>query len=128
MRLSHIAIALAAPFAIVAPAAAAEFKDYTPAAFAKAQASGRPILIDVAASWCPVCAAQHKAMQKITANGAQPDLLVLRVDYDKQKPVWKKFGAQKQSTLIAFRGKRETGRMSYDADETRIRALIATTA
>lgn len=128
MNFSHLAIALAAPFAIAAPAAAADFQDYSPAAFARAQASGRPILIDVAASWCPVCAAQHKAMQKITAGGAHPDLLVLRVDYDKQKPVWKKFGAQKQSTLIAFRGKKETGRMSYDADETRIRALIGTTA
>jgi thiol:disulfide interchange protein len=128
MNFSYLAIAIAAPFAIAAPAAAADFQDYSPAAFANAQASGRPILIDVAASWCPVCAAQHKVMQKITAGGAQPDLLVLRVDYDTQKPIWKKFGAQKQSTLIAFRGKRETGRMSYDADEDRIRALIATTA
>jgi thiol:disulfide interchange protein len=128
LRLAHFAIALAAPFAIIAPAAAADFQDYSPAAFAKAQADGRPILIDVAATWCPVCAAQHKVMQKLTANGAQPDLLVLRVDFDKQKPVWKKFGAQKQSTLIAFKGRKETGRMSYDASEDKIRALIATTA
>lgn len=50
MNFSHLAIAFVAPFAIAAPAAAADFQNYSPAAFAKAQASGRPILIDVAAS------------------------------------------------------------------------------
>ena len=124
----RLATTLAAPFVIAAPAAAAEFQNYTPQAFAKAQAQGRPILIDVAASWCPVCAAQKKALEKITAGGAMPNLLILRVDFDSQKEVWKKFGAQKQSTLIAYKGRKETGRMAYDASEAKIRALLATTA
>lgn len=125
MTPSRIALALCAPIVMVAPAAAADFQAYNAAAFAKAQAEGRPILIDVAASWCPVCAAQHRVLQKLTANGAHPDLIVMRIDFDTQKPIWKKFGAQKQSTLIAYNGRKETGRMAYDADEGRIRALIA---
>jgi len=43
----------------VAPAHAAEFRDFDQAAFAAAQAAGRPILLDVHAWWCPVCASDR---------------------------------------------------------------------
>lgn len=122
-------LALLAPLAIVAaaPALAADVRPFDQRAFAAAQAAGRPILIEVHAPWCPVCAAQGKAIQKLTAAGPDKDLMVFRIDFDSQKPVWQKFGAQKQSTLIAYRGKRETGRLAYQTDEGKIAALLAST-
>ncbi|TKD53110.1 thioredoxin family protein [Sphingomonas baiyangensis] len=113
--------------AISAPAQAADIRPFDARAFAAAQAAGKPILIEVHAPWCPVCAAQGKAIQKLTAGGAHPDLMIFRIDYDSQKPLWQKFGAQKQSTLIAFRGRTETGRLAYQTDEAKIAALLAGT-
>lgn len=116
--------AIAAICAIAAPAHAAEVRAWDERAFAAAQAEGKPILIEVHAPWCPVCAAQGKAIQKLASR----HLVIFRIDYDSQKPVWQRFGAQKQSTLIAFRGKRETGRLAYQTDEAKIAALLASTA
>ncbi|WP_239019582.1 thioredoxin family protein [Sphingomonas suaedae] len=113
--------------AAVAPAQAATLKPFDQKAFAAAQAAGKPILVEVHAPWCPICRAQGKAIAKLTANGAHKDLVIFRIDYDTQKPLWQRFGAQKQSTLIAFRGKRETDRVSYQSDERRIAVLLAAT-
>lgn len=116
--------AIAAICALATPAHAAEVRAWDERAFAMAQAEGKPILIEVHAPWCPVCSAQGKAIQKLASR----DLVIFRIDYDSQKPVWQRFGAQKQSTLIAFRGKRETGRLAYQTDEAKISALLASTA
>ncbi len=121
------AIALTAPFAIVSPASATNLRPYTDAAFAAAQAEGRPILIDVHAPWCPVCAAQGKVIDKATADPKFAKLIVFRIDYDTQKPLWQKFKAQKQSTLIAFHGTRETKRLAYDANADHVNAVLAAT-
>ncbi|HTG37387.1 thioredoxin family protein [Sphingomonas sp.] len=117
-----IAIAAAA-----APAQAATLKAFDQKAFAAAQAAGKPILVEVHAPWCPVCRAQGKVLAKLTANAAFDNLIIFRIDYDTQKALWQRFGAQKQSTLIAFRGERETDRLSYQSDERRIAALLAAT-
>lgn len=116
-------IAIAAAPALAAPAAAS--RPYSDAAFMAAQNAGKPILVEVHAPWCPVCAAQDRAIAKVSAQN--PDLVRLRIDFDTQKPIWQKFGAQKQSTLIAYRGKRETGRLSYTADAAAVAKLLAST-
>ncbi|GAA0733472.1 hypothetical protein GCM10009106_16150 [Sphingomonas japonica] len=109
---------------VAAPASATERVAYSDAAFAAAQRAGRPILVEVHAPWCPVCAAQGRMLDKLTAKGDR-DLIVFRIDYDSQKPLWKKFGAQKQSTMIAFRGAKETGRIAYVSDEASMTRLLA---
>lgn len=52
------------------------------------------------------------------------DMQVFRIDYDTQKPLWRRFGATQQSTLIAFRGRRETGRIAHETDEAKVSAVI----
>lgn len=113
--------------AISAPVVAMETTPYSDAAFARAQAANKPILIEVHAPWCPVCAAQGRAMDRIMAKGGYDDLVVMRIDFDSQKSLWTKFGARKQSTLIAFRGKTETGRIAYVSDEASVAKLLAST-
>jgi thioredoxin 1 len=51
-------------------------------------------------------------------------LQVFRIDYDTQKPLWQKFGATMQSTLIGFRGKRETGRIAHETNDAKVSAVI----
>lgn len=122
-------IALAAPVALFAamPVQAAEFADFDRAAFEAAQAQGRPILLDVHAWWCPVCGSQARTIKRLATPEAYTKLIVFRINYDTQKDVWRSFGVTKQATLIAFHGRRETGRIAFMTDKAKIADLLAAT-
>ncbi|OWK33564.1 thioredoxin family protein [Sphingomonas dokdonensis] len=110
---------------LIAPAAAAPaVQAFDQAAFDAAQKAGRPILIWVHAPWCPVCRQQQKTIERLTAEPAMRAMQVFRIDYDTQKLLWRRFGATQQSTLIAFRGRRETGRIAHETDDTKVNAVI----
>ena len=49
----------------------------------------------------------------------------VRVDFDSQKDVLRRFGVQRQSTLIVFKGATEMGRSVGDTGKTSIEALLA---
>lgn len=123
----QLALAALAATVVVAPAQAAEQRPYDRAAFAAAQAAGKPILVEVKAWWCPVCASQGRTIKATTAAPQYRDLIIFSINYDKQKDDWKALGAQKQSTLIGYRGKRELGRVVYTTDKAAINALLAKT-
>lgn len=93
-------------------------------AFASAQAAGKPILVEIHASWCPTCKAQAPILAKLEGQDKFRNLVVFRVDYDSQKEAVRAFGARMQSTLIAFKGKHEVGRSVGDTNETSIAALL----
>jgi thiol:disulfide interchange protein len=122
-----LAAAVALAVSVSAPAFAAEFQPYSKAALTAAQAQGRPVLVDVKAWWCPVCASQSRTIKETTAAPAYNKLLVLSIDYDKQKDDWKALGVYKQSTLIGYRGAKELGRVIYKTDKAAINALLAQT-
>jgi thioredoxin-like negative regulator of GroEL len=119
--LAAIAIVLAAP------ASAGEITHFNRAAFQELQARNAPAIVFVHASWCPICRAQQATISKLLATPEYRGVTVLTIDYDTQKPLWTSFGAQKQSTLIAFHGRRETARLAYDADPQKVTALVAST-
>ena len=57
-----------------------------------------------------------------------PDLQgagVVHVDFDSQKDAVQRFGARMQSTLITFKGGKETGRSVGDTNPDSIAALLA---
>ena len=123
---------LGAPVAMVAAfvstaASATDIRPFDRAAFEAAQAQNRPIIVFVHAPWCPVCKSQMKTMDKVTANPAYKNLVVFRIDYDTQKPLWQSFGATMQSTLIGYHGKRETGRIAHITNAAQVTAVLAKT-
>jgi thioredoxin 1 len=109
-----------APFA----AQAAETQDYTAKAFAAAQAAGKPILVEIHASWCPTCKAQVPILGELEKQDKFKNLMVFRVDFDSQKDAVKAFGARMQSTLITFKGAVETGRSVGDTNAASIAGLL----
>jgi thioredoxin-like negative regulator of GroEL len=130
MRRRHFLQALLAAPPIAAGlsgrrAAAAPFVWFTQPAFAAAQAAGKPILVDVWASWCPVCAKQAPTLAAVETDPAFGELSIFKVNFDTQKDVLRAFGVQKQSTLIAFHGAREIGRATGITAPEEIRALLA---
>jgi thioredoxin 1 len=94
-------------------------------AFEAAQAAGKPILVEVTAPWCPTCKAQAPILSKLMGDPRFKNLVVYNIDYDSQKDLLKKFNVQRQSTLVVFRGKQETGRSTGDTNAASIEALLA---
>ena len=128
MRCFRVVILLLAITLPGLPAFAAQTVNFEQSQFAAAQGAGRPILIDIRASWCPTCAAQKPIIERLTAAPGSKDLLIFTVDFDSQKDVVRHFGARSQSTLIAFHGTRETARSVGDTDEKLIATLLRATA
>ena len=127
IKLMRIAVIALAGMVFSAGAAwAFDEKPFDQAAFEAAQSSGKPILVDVFAPWCPVCKAQQAVLGALKQDAKYNDLTVLKVDFDNQPDVLKSFNVRQQSTLIAFKGKTETGRSAGDTNKASIEALIAT--
>ncbi len=105
-------------------ATAAEWKPFTPDAFAAAQQAGKPILVDVFAVWCNVCRAQNPILTQLTREPKYKDLVVFKVDFDKQKEVARALNARSQSTLIVFKGDTELDRSVGDTSELSIEGLL----
>jgi thiol-disulfide isomerase/thioredoxin len=115
-----------AGIALSLPASAAEWKDFEAAAFAQAQKDGKPILVDVFAAWCPVCRAQNPILTQLTREPKFKDMIVFKVDFDTQKDDLRALKAQQQSTLIVYKGEKETGRSVGDTNPGSIEALLDT--
>jgi thioredoxin 1 len=92
--------------------------------FEKAQAQGKRILVEVSAPWCPTCKAQAPIIEKYTKLPAHKDVMIFMVDFDTMKDELKYFNARSQSTLIMFKGKKETGRSAGDTTDDGIGKLI----
>lgn len=113
---------LLAATALLNPIAAIAAQPFSDAAFAKAQADGESIVVDVSAPWCPTCAAQKPTVQGLERD--YPHLVVFNVDFDTEQAVLRRFRVQSQSTLIVFKGAIEAGRSTGQTDPQVIRDLV----
>ncbi|MBL0285039.1 MAG: thioredoxin family protein [Zoogloea sp.] len=123
--LPRFAAALATTLACLLPLAAQalEIQPYSAAALDSAQKADQPVALHFHANWCPTCRAQEKVF-----NGFKPDatlaLALLVVDYDAERALKQKLGVRTQSTLIVYRGKRETARLAGETDPARLKAAL----
>lgn len=111
----------------VASADALEKRKYDAGAFKAAQSGDKSILVDISATWCPTCKAQHKVLDSLATRPEFAEIVVFEVDFDSQKDALKTFNARQQSTLIAFRGGRETKRLVGDTATESIEGLLKST-
>lgn len=125
MRRQFLLLTAAALLSASAPAFAATELPFTTANFVAARDAGKPILVDIWASWCPTCAKQAPILKSVAADPANADLVILKVDFDAQRDLVYVLGARSQSTLIGFHGKTEVGRSVGDTRPESIAALAA---
>jgi thioredoxin-like negative regulator of GroEL len=110
--------------AAAAPVLAQDEQPFSARAFAAAQKAGQPILVEIHADWCPTCKAQKPILSELTGQQKFSHMVVLRVDFDRQKDVVKQLGAQLQSTLIVYKGDKEVGRSVGETKRDAIAALL----
>ncbi len=122
--LSAVTLTICLAVASIPVAWAATEAPFTQQAFAAAQHEGKPILVDISATWCPTCAKQRPILSQFMAEPAFKDLVVYQVDFDSQKDVVRALGAQMQSTLVVFHGAAEKGRSTGDTNAQSIKALL----
>jgi thiol-disulfide isomerase/thioredoxin len=108
-------------------ASAAQRVPFYPEDFKAAQAAGKPILVDIYASWCSVCRAQKQVIETLAKKPKYEALVIFELDYDQQIDTARDLGADMQSTLIAFHGKSETVRSVGDTDPSSLEKLLDTT-
>ena len=123
-RRSILVAAVAASAAAMSPAFAVGPQPFDAAAFAAAQKAGKPIFVAIHATWCPICKTQKPILSELMAEPKFKDLVYFTIDFDSQKDLVRRFGAQKQSTLISFKGEKEEGRSVGDSNHDSIAALL----
>ena len=106
-------------------ARAATEAPYSDSGFTAAQQAGKPILIDITAPWCPVCAKQNPILAELYTTPEFKDLQVFHVDFDTSKPLLRTLGVQMQSTMIVYHGATEEGRATGVTAAPAIHDLLA---
>lgn len=122
--LSRRSVLLSAVATALAPFPALARSSFSDAAFEAAIASGEPILVEFHADWCPTCRAQDKVINSFKHNPEYKGLVILRVDYDTEKPLLERFGVRRQSTLIVFKNGAEVGRAVGESSPDSIKSLL----
>lgn len=93
---------------------AADPKPFTQQDFDKLTRDGKPVVVDVSATWCPTCKAQKPIIENLSKQPAYKDVAILVVDFDVDKAILKQFKVNMQSTLIAFKDGKEAARSVGD--------------
>lgn len=104
--------------------ASAADQPFSKAAFAAAQAAGKPIVVHIYAPWCPTCRAQEPILAKLEAEPGFSALESFRVDFDGQKDAVRALKATNQSTIIVFKGAKEVGRSVGETNPKTIGDLL----
>lgn len=124
-RIASIFFAVAALSFVPATALATESKPYQAAAFQQAQADGKTVLVDFAASWCPTCRKQGPVIDSLLKQEKFKDVVAFKADYDEEKELKKALKVASQSTLVVFKGDKEAARAAGITSSEAIGELLA---
>ena len=108
-------------------AMAGEIKPFNQQVFDKLTADGKPVVLDISATWCPTCKEQKPIIEGLMKQPAYKEVTLMTIDFDANKSTLKKFKVTMQSTLVAFKGSREVGRSVGDTNPDGIEGLIKKT-
>lgn len=102
----------------------AGWEEYSTPRFETLMERGEPILVEVYASWCPTCLAQHKAFQDLIETGHQPEVRALRVDFERDLDFRKANSLDYTGVLILYRNGTEIARAAGLTDPDSITRFL----
>lgn len=116
--LAGLALAASASLAV-----ALDIQPYSPESLAAKQKSGESVSLHFHADWCPTCRAQEKVFNGWKGDATVPGTLLI-VNYDKERELKRQLGVRTQSTVIVYKGNKETGRLAGETDPAPLRAVL----
>jgi len=124
MRIAVRSFFVAASLALATAAALAAELPFNRAAFDKALADGKPVVVDFAASWCPTCKAQKPIVRSLMKDDKRKALTLFVADFDKEDALKQRLNVTMQSTLVAFKAGKEVARSTGQTDKAELAALL----
>ena len=106
-------------------ALALDVQPYSAKTLAELQQAGKPVALHFHADWCPTCRAQEKVFNGWKGDAAVPGTLLV-ANYDSERELKKQYGVRSQSTVIVFKGSKETARLGGETDAAKLRAALQT--
>ncbi len=97
---------------------------YSAEALKSAQTAGKPVALHFHATWCSTCRAQEGAFQKMKNAPELQGITLLVVDYDKEKPLRKALNVRSQSTVIVYKGDKQTAMLAGDTESASLQRAL----
>jgi thioredoxin 1 len=94
------------------------------AKFDAALADGKPVILDVAASWCPTCKQQKPIVDSLLMEKKLQPVTLFKADFDTEEALKKQYGITMQSTFVVFKGGKEVGRSTGQTQKQAIADLF----
>lgn len=126
MLFSKIAT-LITPISLVSLAMAGDIRVFNQKDFDVRSGAGRPVVLDINATWCPNCMAQKPIIDALMKQAAYKDSTLMTIDFDTEEATLKRFKVNSQSTLLAFKGAQEVGRSIGDTTPGGLEGLVKET-
>ena len=123
-KLLALMIAFCTLFALTPAMAAPSWTPYSPQSLAAAQKSGKTVVIDVHADWCPTCRAQQPTLNELRADKRLKDAIFMKVNFDTDKAFLRQNRIPRQSTIVVFKGRKEVARSIAETNRTKLRAIV----
>jgi thiol-disulfide isomerase/thioredoxin len=87
-------------------------------------ASGKPVIVDFYADWCPTCKAQKPIVSEVLHNPKMKDVTLFLANYDQEVALKKSLRITQQSTFVVFKGGKEVARSTGQTSKDEIEALF----
>jgi thiol-disulfide isomerase/thioredoxin len=101
---------VALSFFAVSAAQAAYKVQFDATAFKAARDSGKPVVLEVAATWCVPCQRMKQTVSVLVEKPEFKDVTIFEADYDANKEELQNLNAYHVTTLILYRDKNEVQR------------------
>lgn len=113
--------------ASVENARAADWQPFDQRAFDMAVASGKGVVLDFHADWCPTCKAQAPILSELINSDTttMKGVVAFKANFDTEAMLKQKLGVQKQATIIVFKAGKEVTRSTGVTDRAALADLIA---
>lgn len=109
---------------LIAKDTPAGWETYSADSFKAAQNAGDTIVVDVYATWCPTCRAQAPILNELRKDARLKNTRFVKVNFDKHKSFLREHRIPRQSTILVFKGKTESGRSIAQTNRGKLRTFV----